>query len=163
MLSGSVSDSSMMANWSPPSRAIESPGPNRRLSRRATVSRIVSPTVKPTGLLILAELVNIDVEHRRAHHNAAIGQLHERIETVDEQFAVFKARQIVAHRILQQPISEFLLSVISPGFRYSASLRHDAKHRSCLQAEPVIMAVDAANPERLRNSPALVFQDAFKG
>ena len=163
MRSDSRSDSRMSANWSPESRASVSCGLSRRPSRRASVSRIESPTAMPTESLTClkrSRSITITVGLDRG---VGLGECEHALQAVEEQLAVGQAGQIVVHRVVQQPLLGVLeLGDVGERADQAHHLAVGADHRPRLEREPEIVAVGRAQPEVLAQAAAALLEHAVE-
>ena len=91
------------------------------------------------------------------------GKAECRLHTVDEQFAVGQAGEIVVNRVKKQPFLG-VLEVGHVGER--ADEPHDfavgADHGARLEREPKVVSVDGSQPEILREAAAALLDDAVE-
>ena len=144
MRAGSRSERSSRPNWSPPSRARVSCGLSRRPSRRASVSRIESPTAMPTeSLTCLKRSRSITITVGRMVESA-VREGERGVEPVEEQFAVRQAGEVVVHGVVQQALLGGLeLGHVGERADEPHHFAVGADHRARLEREPQVMPVRA--------------------
>ena len=159
MRAGSCSDSSISANWSPAKRDSASRGLSRRCSRRAMVSRMVSPAEMPSpsltclkrsmsmtntvGLIFSSALASAIMPSSRFMNSSRFGS----------------PVRLSCTASCSSRSSAFFCSVMSTSVpTQRMHLAVGADHRARPQREPVIVAVGAAQPEILRDAAAPVLE-----
>ena len=108
---------------------------------------------------MLLETVDVDADHGRADALIHVAKFQRRIQPVEEKFAVGQAGQIVVHGVVQQPLLRgALLGDIDKRADDAQDFAVGADDRPRLHAEPVIMAVGAAQAEILIDAAAALFE-----
>ncbi len=111
----------------------------------------------------LLEAVEVDHHHGRADAGVGLGEGEHRLEAVDEKLAIGEAREIVVHRVVQQPLLRGL-EVGHVGERADEAhhLAVGPDHRPRLEREPEVMAVRRAQAEILHQAAAPLLQHAVE-
>ena len=145
------SDSRISANWSPESRASVSCGLSRRPSRRASVSRIESPTAMPTESLTCLKRSRSMTTTVGRICRIGLGERQHGFEPVEEQLAVRQAGEVVVHGVVQQPLLGGLeLGDVGERADQPHHLAVGADHRPRLEREPH----DSGRPACAAGNPA---------
>ena len=163
MRSDSFSDSRISANWSPDSRASVSCGFSSRPSRRASVSRIESPTAMPTESLTCLKRSRSITITVGLIAGSTLAKRQHRLEPVDEQLAVGQAGEVVVHGVVQQPLLGVLeFGDVGERADQPHHLAVGADHRPRLEREPQVVAVGRAQAEVLHQPAAALLQHAVE-
>ena len=134
-------------------------GLSSRPSRRASVSRIESPTAMPTESLTCLKRSRSITITVGADRRIGLGEGERGVEPVEEQLAVGQAGEVVVHGVVQQPLLGGLeLGDVGERADEAHDLAVRADHRPRLEREPQIVAVRRAQAEILREPAAPLLQ-----
>ena len=132
---------------------------SRRLSRRASVSRIESPDRHADGIVDLLEAIEIDHHHGGPDVRIGLGEGQHRVEAIEKQFAVRQPGQMVMDGVVEQALLGHLgLGDVGQGADQPHHLAVRADHRPRLDGEPEVVTVGTAQAEIL-DQPAAALID----
>ena len=115
------------------------------------------------GIVDLLEAVEIDHHQGGAQVRHGLGEIGDRAEAVDEQFAVRQAGEVVVHGVVQHALLGVLgLGDVGQRADHAGDLAVGADHRARLQREPHEVAVGGAQAEILHQPAAALVEHAVE-